>query len=155
MSCSKKIDENCLSLAKSQGEIFETSASLGIPSYRFIHSFMRSGYASSLDSFPFIDPSFSKEGALAEMKEKNKGATGTVYGKGELHWIGYIYRVISYLYGISSEKAFKEIPPSYLRSVYLPYHSLDPLKAVQIIFSDRGISPLSKEDRMRDIMNMR
>ena len=155
MSSSKRIDEDCLSLAKAQGEIFEASSSLSIPSYRFLSSFMRSHSAASLDGFPLEDPSFSKEGAIAEAKKESEGASGAVYGAGELHWMGYIYRVISYLYGFPSKRVLKEIPPSYLRAVYQPYHTMDPSKAAQIILSDRGISPETKEGRLESMMKAR
>ncbi len=155
MSSSKRIDEDCLSLAKAQGEIFEASSSLSIPSYRFLSSFMRSPGAASLDLFPLEDPSFSKESAIAEAKKECQGSSGAVYGAGELHWMGYIYRVISYLYGIPSKRALKVIPPSYLRAVYQPYHTMDPSKAAQLILSDRKVNLESREERLENMMKER
>ncbi len=151
MNCLHEINEKGFALAKMQGEIFEESVYKEAPSYFFILSFMRSSGASIMDAPSLEDPSFSKEGALREALEGTLVAKGEVYSPNQMHWIGYIYRTISYCYEIRSIKLVRVAPPSYLRSVYLPYHTLDPLKAAGLILEERQVKLLSKEERIEMI----
>ena len=151
MNCLREIDERGFALAKTQGEIFEESVYKKTPSYFFILSFMRSRGASIMDSASLEDPSFSKETALQEALEGTSVSKGQVYSPNEMHWIGYVYRIISYCYEIRSIKLVKLVPPSYLRSVYLPYHTLDPVKATGLILEEREVKLLSKEEKIKMI----
>lgn len=48
----------------------------------------------------------------------------------EMHWIGYIYRYWAYINEKSSKEIYKIMKPEQLRKLYFPYHSLDPLQAI-------------------------
>lgn len=54
----------------------------------------------------------------------------------EMHWIGYIYRYWAYVSEKSSKQIYKIIKPEQLKKLYFPYHSLDPLQAIDRIMEE-------------------
>lgn len=74
----------------------------------------------------------------------------------ELHWIGYIYRYWAYISGKSSKQIYKIMKPEQLKKLYLPYHSLDPLQAIERII-DESESESSEEidDISRGVIALR
>ncbi|MDO4618989.1 MAG: hypothetical protein Q4B09_00055 [Lachnospiraceae bacterium] len=74
----------------------------------------------------------------------------------EIYWIGYIYRYWSYVSGKSSRQLYKQIKPEKLRRLYYPYHSLDPLQAIERIEETSG-SEAGKEmdDIAKGVMILR
>ncbi len=139
-------------LAEIQGDIFEGSISKKMPSYYFIRSFMNSRFAISLDKKWIDDSSLDKEGILMEIKNKVKQKRGTFYSQDEMHWIGYIYRIMAHSYNISSSAVFKLVKPDYLRKVFPLYHSLDSQKVTKLIKEDLNIKILNKEEKIRLIL---
>ena len=81
--------------------------------YKKIYVFFRS---------PKIDSEFGK---TSYGKEK--------FSAEELYWIGYIYRYWCYTYDKTSRQVYKIIKPKELRDLYYPYHSLDPMQAIERI----------------------
>ena len=61
------------------------------------------------------------------------------YSENELYWIGYIYRYWSYTCGMSSKQLYNIIKPKELRTLYYPYHSLDPSQAIERILESKGL----------------
>jgi hypothetical protein len=79
---------------------------------------------------------------LFERIEEEYGKTdyGSVkYTENELYWIGYIYRYYSYTYERSSVQVYKTIKPKELRSLFLPYHTMDPAQAIDRIIEAKGL----------------
>ena len=78
------------------------------------------------------------------------------YSEAELYWIGYIYRYWSYTYQKTSKQIYKFIKPKELRSLYYPYHSLDPAQAIERILEAKGVDEKDMTARgveiMREIM---
>jgi hypothetical protein len=61
------------------------------------------------------------------------------YTKNELYWIGYIYRYYSYTYELSSVHVYKIVKPKELRSLFLPYHTMDPAQAIERILEAKNL----------------
>ena len=79
---------------------------------------------------------------MIEMIDEEYGVSdyGAVrYSANEMYWIGYIYRYYCFTYEKSSRQAYRIIKPKELRDLYLPYHTLDPLQAVDRIMEAKGL----------------
>ena len=61
--------------------------------------------------------------------------------------MGYLYRYWAYIRECSSKSVYKIIKPEELRGLYLPYHSLDPLQAIERIMESKDI--VSEEDLIK------
>lgn len=147
-------EEIMLELAQMQGEIFEESITLKIPSFSFIQSYMNSDYAKTIDKFLIDDQSLEKKRILLELKNHIKRKNGTLYSSEEMHWIGYIYRIMAIKLDMNSAKLFKIVKPAYLRKVFINYHTISIEKAIELIKHDLNINPISKEERIKLILKM-
>lgn len=93
----------------------------------FIKLFMFSEYAREID-LDHHDPFMAEREYVTKLAEdfpKLKEKKGTRYTKGELHWIGYVYRALSIKRKSSSKQIYKLISPAELRDLYLTYHTFD------------------------------
>lgn len=138
----RRIDETGLKLCKIQAEVFERSASKEMcSSLIFIRRFMNSQVAQRMDTGGFL---FESCDANQIFDELNVQFGVSSYGKekfheSELYWIGYIYRYWSYTHQKSSKQLYRFIKPKELRSLYYPYHSLDPSQAIERIEEAKNI----------------
>jgi len=135
-----------LKICSYQANLFERSLTLGCSSAVFIRRFMNSKLAKRMDNIAFAFDSTDIVDALIEV-ENQYGVSE--YGKEkysveELHWIGYIYRYWSYISEKSSKQIYRLIKPEQLRKIYFPYHSFDPLQAIERISESLLHEPLSK-----------
>ena len=68
-------------------------------------------------------------------------------------WIGYLLREWSYRYDAFTSSIVKTVGLSYLSDVYLPYHSLDILKAIEKIAEEKKIDlDEDPQERLRKIL---
>ncbi len=140
----REMDRDGRMLCDIQGKIFESSVeSYDTSSQVFIRRFMLSELAERMDRPGFMDRPFNDNDAFAEIDEEY-GASA--YGTGKyppeiMYWIGYIYRYWAYTYDVSSRRVYRVVKPSELYDLYLAYHSLDPLNAIQRIREAKGMSP--------------
>lgn len=132
-------------LCERQALIFEESHE-EFSSPIFIRLFMLSRFAKEFDDLDY-DPFLEAKdyvrllsGEFPKMKEKK----GVRYSKGELHWIGYIYRALSFHRKSSSKAIYGEISPSRLRELYNAYHTFDVDYALERI--DELTLPSSNSD---------
>ena len=73
-------------------------------------------------------------------EEYGVSSYGTVkYSHNEMYWIGYIYRYFVVTYELTSKQAYKIVKPKELRSLFLPYHTMDPSQAIERILEAKGI----------------
>ena len=100
-----------------------------------------------------------EEYLLEEVTSKediNQNTNAQVISKEIMYWIGYIYRYWSYTYQKTSKQIYKFIKPKELRSLYYPYHSLDPAQAIERILEAKGVDEKDMTARgvkiMREIM---
>lgn len=155
----KKMDSLGLKMCSYQAMLFEKSIDgTDCSSKIFIRRFMNSKLAKRMDSEGFMFESLDIADAIKEI-EAQYGES--FYGMEkfnveELHWIGYIYRYWAYISGKSSKQIYKIMKPEQLKKLYLPYHSLDPLQAIDRII-DESESESSEEidDISRGVIALR
>ena len=63
----------------------------------------------------------------------------TRYTPNELYWMGYVYRAWCFAYGQTSKRVYALAGARKMRALYYPYHTLDPLDAVDRIREAAGI----------------
>ncbi len=138
----KKIDKDGLFLCELQAEVFELSSDIMMTSSAiFIRRFMNSEVAKNMDKGVFLEHNIGAKGFLDRINEEYGTSQygREKYTRNELYWIGYIYRYYVYTYEISSKKAYKTIKPKELRSLFLPYHTMDARLAVERILESKGL----------------
>ncbi len=149
------IDSYGLRLCSFQAELFERSIqSLDCGSKIFIRRFMYSELAVRLDSGSYYYEASGIEDAFDEL-ERQYGKTEYGHQKfsaEEMHWIGYIYRYWAYTYEKSSKHLFKFIKPEKLRTLFFPYHSLDPAQAIERILESNGTGDIDQIARGVEIL---
>lgn len=141
----RQFDSKGLELAKEQGRLFAQSiTSFNGSSSSFAKTFMNS-YSCEIIDRNFI---FNIDDILFELNNKKL----VNIGKNKIHydvmyWIGYIYRCWSYVYEETSRNIYKNINCEDLAKLYEPYHSIDPLNAIERIRDAKNIrSKLSQKD---------
>lgn len=147
----KNIDEIGLKLCKIQAGIFEKSVTeLECSSAIFVRRFMLSSVAKRMDDGSFLFESCSINEVFSEIEnEFGKSNYGTEkISSEELYWIGYLYRYWCYTYQKTSKQLYKIIKMKELRTLYYPYHSLDPAQAIERILEAKGESE-TEEDLIR------
>lgn len=148
MNFIRKKDEIVYRLASMQARIFEKASVSGLPSYHFIHAFLRSSDAASIDDLSFlIGGSSEAEVYLNVTASLKKRSGGTIYPPNVMHWMGFFYRYGVYLSGISSAKLIKMVSPKHLFGVYEAYHGLDIEKAVKRVFDELNIDNPTPAER--------
>lgn len=137
------INKDGLILCDIQAQTFELSlSSTKCSSEIFIRRFMYSNVASMMDNLSFLNTNLQANDILESIdQEFGTSDYGSVkYTANEMHWIGYIYRYFSFICEKSSVQVYKIIKPKELRSLYLPYHTMDPAKAVDMILESKGLA---------------
>jgi len=137
----KEFDNDCLIMAKVQGEIFEKSIDMCKSSSAvFIKRYMNSLCARSMDQETFLIGTLSDIQAIELINEDYPSSYGKQkYSTEEMYWIGYIYRVWAYVYDQRSKDIIKVCSPNKMRELYYIYHSLDPIVTINRILEARGI----------------
>ena len=102
---------------------------------------MNSYFASRLDNGGLVSEVFDSKVVFEELEyEFGVSCYGKEkYSTEELYWIGYIYRYWCYTRELTSKQVYKIIKPKELRSLYFPYHSLDPKQAIDRILEAKDI----------------
>ena len=136
------MDNDGLLLCDLQARTFELSLTKQKTSSAiFIRRFMNSDIVKIIDNRGILQTTI-QPWDLIEMIDEEYGVSdyGTVkYSSNEMYWIGYIYRYYCFTYEKSSRQAYRIIKPKELRDLYLPYHTLDPLQAVDRILEAKGL----------------
>ncbi len=147
----RKMDKDGLLLCDLQAKAFELSSELMASSSAiFIRRFMNSKLAISMDNADVLEFNIGERALLEGINEEyGISEYGTVkYTKDELYWIGYLYRYYVYTYEISSRQAYKVMKPKELRSLFLPYHSMDVAQAIERILEAKGLLE-SEEEKLK------
>lgn len=138
----KKIDKDGLLLCESQAKTFELSQQYTHSSSDiFIRRFMNSKVAKSFDNKEVLQTNIQPKDVLDRIEEQYGLSTyGSVkYSANELYWMGYLYRYFSYTYDLSSVQVYKVVKPKELRSVFLPYHTMDTAQAIERILESKNL----------------
>ena len=139
----KKIDESGLKLCKFQAELFRSSVEgTACSTPIFLRRFMYSSVAERMDKNSFLFESTNIRSVLDSIEEEfGKSDYGQKkYFPEELYWMGYLYRYWCYTYEKTSKQVYKIIKPDELRTLYFPYHSLDPAQAIERILEAKGFA---------------
>jgi hypothetical protein len=147
----KKMDSLGLKICSYQAVLFEKSIENTKCSSRiFVRRFMNSELAKRMDNLGFIYDSLDVSDAIKEIENQYGVSEYGVekFSVEEMHWVGYIYRYWAYVTEKSSKQIYKIIKPEELRKLYFPYHSLDPMQAIERIME--AINP-EKQTEMTDI----
>lgn len=122
-----------LTLCDTQGKLFELSGERGYCSESFIKAFMTTNISRDMDmDFHHIQWA-GKEYIMSRMEDECKEklvATGDIFDKETLYWIGYIYRYWNIYTKESSKAIYKQASAKTMRSVYLMYHTMSPEVAI-------------------------
>ena len=145
----RKMDSLGLKMCLYQAALFEASLENTSCSSRiFIRRFMFSNLAKRMDSEGFL---FDSIGIMDAIEDVQAQYGESLYGiekftNEELYWIGYIYRYWAYISGKTSKQLYRLVKPEQLRKLYFPYHSLDPLQAIERIIEGFGLDILETAD---------
>ncbi len=138
----KKIDKDGLLLCELQATTFENSIDKTKSSSEiFIRRFMRSKIAKRLDNESVLESNIQANDIL-QLVDEEYGVSdyGSVkYTHNEMYWIGYLYRYFSITYELTSVQVYKIVKPKELRSLFLPYHTMDPSQAIERILEAKGM----------------
>ncbi|MDO5572578.1 MAG: antitoxin [bacterium] len=138
----KKINNDGLLLCQIQATTFENSIDkMESSSEIFIRRFMKSEIAKKLDNESVLESNIQANDIL-QLVDEEYGTTnyGSVkYAHEEMYWIGYLYRYFAITYDITSGQAYKIVKPKELRSLYLPYHTMDPAQSIERILEAKGM----------------
>ena len=135
----RKMDSLGLKVCSYQAVLFESSIEqTDCSSKIFIRRFMNSNLAKRMDSVGFVFDSLDVSDAIREIEDQYGRSSYGVekFTAEEMHWIGYIYRYWAYVTEKTSKQIYKTIKPEYLKKMYFPYHSLDPLQAIDRIMEE-------------------
>lgn len=138
----RKIDKDGLLLCELQAKTFEISQKYTDSSSDiFIRRFMNSKVAKSFDNMEVLQTNMQPGDVLDKIGEQYGASTyGSVkYSANELFWMGYLYRYFSYTYDLSSVQVYKIVKPKALRSVFLPYHTMDTAQAIERILEAKNL----------------
>ena len=153
----RDFDKDGRCVCEMQGQIFEASLTkYNTSSAMFIRRFMNSNLAACMDDPAFLDRPFNPDDSYDLIdSEYGKSSYGKQkYSADELFWIGYIYRYWAYTYEWTSRKVYRAANGPEMRSVYYPYHSLDPAKAIERILEAKQV-PYKTDDIERGVKLLR
>lgn len=153
MSCLRERDELCFRLCKMQARLFERASRERIPSHFFLRAYLASPYVRDMDDLTIFDGVVGEEEIFQSIKSRIKTTRGTVYDAATMSWVGYLLREWAYRYKTYTTIIAQQVDLAYLASVYGAYHSLDVLKAIEKIASEKGIDLAeTPEERLRKIL---
>lgn len=121
-----------LALCEMQAQLFVQSREKGYASEAFIKAFMNSEIAKDLD-MPFHHMQWAGEQYLMSRMEEeyeDQLTQGECYDTETLYWSGYLYRYWHIYTGESSRDILKQAPAKTMRIVYLMYHTMSPVMAI-------------------------
>ena len=147
-----KMDYDGLLMCRMQGRIFELSLDVEEDSEFFIRNYMNSDPAFLMDINWFLNSSQSEEKVLDEIEDQyGKSDFGKEkFSLDEMYWIGYVYRFWAYTFDMKSSDIYKICNGNEMRNVYLPYHTMDPLNAIERIMEAKAYIPLRNVEEKTD-----
>ncbi len=147
-----EMDYDGLLMCRMQGRIFELSLNSEESSPVFIRRYMNSNPALLMDKNWFLNSSQSEWQVLEEIEETyGKSSFGKEkFSLDEMYWIGYVYRFWAYTFDMKSSEIYKICNGNEMRNVYLPYHTMDPLNAIERIMEAKGYIPITGVEEKTD-----
>ena len=148
----RKISKDGVILCTLQAETFEKSVEkMDTSSEIFIRRFMKSEIAKRFDNESILESNIQVNDILELINEEygisNYGSVK--YTRNEMFWIGYIYRYFAFTYNMTSAQIYKIVKPKELRDLFLPYHTMDPVQAIERILEAKGMLTDEKQELER------
>lgn len=140
----RNVDHLSYSLASSQARIFERSVALGIPSKTFVRSFLLSNEAKRIDDLNLDIAGLTEGEILDTISKRIKTRRGEIYPFAVMHFMGYFYRMASYLTGHHSKDLYRQIKPEFLFKNYQTLHALSIEEAIKETFEMMHIEEKDK-----------
>lgn len=137
------MDKDGLLLCEIQAKVFEKSIEQEkCSSSIFVRRYMNSKVCERMDSLYFIGEVCSVDQILEDVNEEYGVSSYGIekFSTEEMYWMGYIYRYFAYALEWESRRIYKTINATELRKLYLPYHTLDPLNAIERILEAKEIA---------------
>lgn len=150
----RSLDELGHSLAIAQGRIFEKSVDYGIPSYFFIKSFMNSMEAKDLDDLNLTIVELTENEIFDAIANKVKIKRGSLLSYSLMRFIGYFYRMFSYLTNMKSKEIIRLVPINYLVNNFEVLHSYPIDEAVKEVIKNKNIKLLTKEQLFKRLYTL-
>lgn len=147
----RNVDALSHSLASSQARIFERSISIGISSKIFVRSFMLSNEAGLLDKLNLDIAGLTEIEIFDSISKKITHKGGSLFSYSSMHYIGYFYRMASYLTGYSSKLLYQYIKPDLINRNYQTLHSLPIEEAIKELFEITKIKEQDKYETFKKI----
>lgn len=144
-----------LCLCRLQAKIFELSVKdTNCSSPVFIRRFMMSKYVKIFDEFDYLFMSCNLEDTFDELDDEyGKSTYGKIkYSQDEMYWIGYIYRVISIKFNLTSKQIFKLFKASEIIDYYPIYHTYDIVDAASRMIEEKLGSKQSNQERVLEFI---
>ena len=144
-----------LCLCRLQAKIFELSVKdTNCSSPVFIRRFMMSKYVKVFDEFDYLFMSCNLEDTFDELDDEyGKSTYGKIkYSQDEMYWIGYIYRVISIKFNLTSKQIFKLFKASEIIDYYPIYHTYDIVDAASRMIEEKLGSKQSNQERVLEFI---
>ena len=144
-----------LCLCRLQAKIFELSVKdTNCSSPVFIRRFMMSKYVKVFDEFDYLFMACNLEDTFDELDDEyGKSTYGKIkYSQDEMYWIGYIYRVISIKFNLTSKQIFKLFKASEIIDYYPIYHTYDIVDAASRMIEEKLGSKQSNQERVLEFI---
>lgn len=144
-----------LCLCRLQAKIFELSVKdTNYSSPVFIRRFMMSKYVRVFDEFDYLFMACNLEDTFDELDDEyGKSTYGKIkYSQDEMYWIGYIYRVISIKFNLTSKQIFKLFKASEIIDYYPIYHTYDIVDAASRMIEEKLGSKQSNQERVLEFI---
>ena len=125
-----------LQLCNIQGKLLELSGKKGYSSEKFIHAFMKSKVAESLDAIYDRLQWAGEAYLLEELEDEVNLEYGDIYDIDVLYWIGYTYRYWHYYTGESSKEIVEIADAKTMNVCWLGYHTYDIPMAIEELKND-------------------
>lgn len=152
----REFDENGLFLANLQAETFGLSTSISnCGSLTFIRRYIYSDYCLSLDNLSALKEIITPREIIEGIDAQYSNSYGSmIIDYDRMYWLGYIYRYYSYTKNLSSIQVYKIIKPNELLKTYLPFHTQDPKKVIQLIEEMKGVD-YDSTDKLKNLIRKR
>lgn len=150
----RSVDSLSHSLAESQARIFENSVASGLPSKKFIRSYMLSQEVKYIDDLNLDISGISEIELFNTISGKINKKEGELFSYPVMYFIGYFYRIASYLTGYSSATLYNYIKPCLLKNNYRTLHSLPIEDAIIEVFEINNINIEDKYSEFKKLYKM-
>ena len=136
----RKLDFNEFKMCQILGRVFEKSVDLSNQSSPlFIRRFMTYEGAKPFFDKSYLAQSSNEEDIILELNGVYQAASNRqLYSKEQMHWIGYVYGALCFLYGCSPKEVYALFPAKEIVKYHDIYHTFDIEEAAERMMENVG-----------------